>query len=989
MNRLLLSVFLLAAASRATFAYEEPTHEVLTDAAVTRSVIVTDPTVLEDLGLTAANAFPNSKSQKRTIPELIRDGSNFEDNVPDELRVRWHFYNPVTGNGASTPVVPAQISSPSWALMPRGAHADQQFSYWDARHHLFDALTLSTATERDSAYGRSFQILGSMVHHLQDMAQPQHVRNDAHCKYIKCLVIGAYAPSLYEAWTNREEVRPTLPRDPATVGYDVNSSAFKNAFDTPRRFWHTEAPGGLSAALGKGMAEFTNRNFVSAGTNYWLSFADLQPNENFALPNPTGVDLVREAVSVVNMRTGQTMNGEMWFVPNVVRDNFLDTTDVNVRGSTYSLFDDDLTRTGRRPLFALNRLNFEAAYPYLLPRAVAYSAGMINYFLRGRIDLKKDGQDPSKFRVANLSNELMSGRFALYYDANDGKRYPVAVDPNDPSRDPNDPNAWRLLIAPRDPANPNVNLSEPIAFVPPVSDGSPTSPKSANEYMLVFRGNLGQEREDPSLGIPGAVAAKMVAAPYNSVLYILAADAANQRIAIRVDKTGTRVVPSSEFHPLRNITIPAAIGSVLPKAYASKQVRFTQSTFGYSYETLAATVGIHFPFYGAFTTGWSKNPASGAYESVAGPVWTAKSSDPAIGEFLFRPIVPESNPSGSALAYRRTFLDSSGAAQTTTGIIPMPPPPEGDFSQYFLLAQGGSVISGDGLSIGGFTKVVDRFANPTMQEQHDLRITLDAAPTLSFVKTGELVISDIRAGPTIPLTTTQIGTVDVQLACIPMVTLAVNRSEYADERTINNADLRLIDYYDGALRSYKRVDSTHSFIRYVASGANIQGGPCSWIYLQAQGEAVDGNDMDGSIAFSAGGTLVTSMRSNESGFSRMNLGAFNRRWNYPTYLGPYPTPPIQYESLERPATFTLYSNIQPVGPLARDAVHTLNTTGAPAVTRFRANDITGKAFVADASPIGEVFFATTDLSLVVHEPRRGAQVNFPPNVVKLLAAIWM
>lgn len=48
-------------------------------------------------------------------------------------------------------------------------------------------------------------------------------------------------------------------------------------------------------------------------------------------------------------------------------------------------------------------------------------------------------------------------------------------------------------------------------------------------------------------------------------------------------------------------------------------------------------------------------------------------------------------------------------------------------------------------------------------------------------------------------------------------------------------------------------------------------------------------------------------------------------------------------------------------------------------------------FIAEASPSGEVFFATTDRRTVVHEPKFGGipKVEIPPNVVKLLAALWL
>ena len=39
------------------------------------------------------------------------------------------------------------------------------------------------------------------------------------------------------------------------------------------------------------------------------------------------------------------------------------------------------------PRYTLHRVNYDAMANLLLPRAVAYSAGLINFFFRGQIDI--------------------------------------------------------------------------------------------------------------------------------------------------------------------------------------------------------------------------------------------------------------------------------------------------------------------------------------------------------------------------------------------------------------------------------------------------------------------------------------------------------------------------------------------------------------------------------------------------------------------------
>ena len=51
----------------------------------------------------------------------------------------------------------------------------------------------------------------------------------------------------------------------------------------------------------------------------------------------------------------------------------------------------------------------------------------------------------------------------------------------------------------------------------------------------------------------------------------------------------------------------------------------------------------------------------------------------------------------------------------------------------------------------------------------------------------------------------------------------------------------------------------------------------------------------------------------------------------------------------------------------------------------------GAFFVRDVSPIGEVFFATIDGSVIIHRPKDGRMPPFtlPAGFNQILGAIWM
>src|SRR4030065_2802327 len=84
----------------------------------------------------------------------------------------------------------------------------------------------------------------------------------------------------------------------------------------------------------------------------------------------------------------------------------------------------------------------------------------------------------------------MTGTFTLYYDAIDGNRYPVAGDAPDKTW------AARTIAA-------NGQLDN-LSFIPLANP----APKWSDEYMLVFNGDMGEEKALG--GGVGAVAGKVI-----------------------------------------------------------------------------------------------------------------------------------------------------------------------------------------------------------------------------------------------------------------------------------------------------------------------------------------------------------------------------------------------------------------------------------------------------------------------------------------------
>ena len=363
-------------------AYEVRTHEQITEAALLSSRLesrlpnfglkkVDQPLSTEQV--TQINRWhfvaclAEQSPARVSIMNMIRMGAFCEDVTIgglEQARFAFHFYDPAHGGaGASTPLG-SFSSSLTWGL-EAAPIATQEFSYVDLKAYLLNALTAGSQAEREHNFALTFRALGHVLHLVQDLAQPQHTRDDSHGWM-----------SAYEHYTDLDiplfRVRTNLPMS----GYAPPDIAL------PDQLWHTSE--------GKGLADYSNRGFVSAGTNF-SSDGVIQPNRNFALPNGVGAQLVRRQVTDSDLlgpvSASQPLTGEMWFVSTPVPDGLGNSSTRNERSSTLSLFDSDLQHRGLGMRLSLNRFNFDAAHALLIPRAVAYSTALVDYLFRGELEI--------------------------------------------------------------------------------------------------------------------------------------------------------------------------------------------------------------------------------------------------------------------------------------------------------------------------------------------------------------------------------------------------------------------------------------------------------------------------------------------------------------------------------------------------------------------------------------------------------------------------
>ena len=270
-------------------------------------------------------------------------------------------------------------------------------------------------------WATAFRALGDVLHLNQDMAQPQHTRNEPHSGQDMSVaaICAAGHTSVYEKYINARALLQTsfssghpfnapltMPAKPLSISsYPIPS------FEKYTDYWST-APGN-QAVHGKGLADYSNRGFFTAAKNF----------ESTEYPSPSRNPSSYVIASLVPTRwdgSASTDSTPTHVYYGEVADAWQQSSTANVPLTTYSLWDQFVRAQSGAPAYSLNRLNYDAMADLLLPRAVAYSAGLINFFFRGRIDIELP--DEGVFALADHASDQ-----GLHDAAREGPQYDGGV----------------------------------------------------------------------------------------------------------------------------------------------------------------------------------------------------------------------------------------------------------------------------------------------------------------------------------------------------------------------------------------------------------------------------------------------------------------------------------------------------------------------------------------------------------------------------------
>jgi len=466
------------------------THRILSNHGALNSVLKKDNYLFNYLGFQdGLGEIFEWQDKKQSVTEWMREGSELEDAgglqeyLGGKARSFNHFHDPLkdwTNAGLDDyvyvlgfPVHVTGESSLVWAQDGKSqeSYPEKDWSWKIARDLYYVALVSAAEEDRQAFFAMLFRGLGHQMHLIQDMAVPSHARNDAHPEQ-SLYTYNDYGELYFEPWAARNgaliSTLAQIPRAP-TVSLDEEINNYVPITQlTDANKYNGSNP---STSTDIGLAEYTNANYFSDDTIFASEIYPIGHRHYFPYPKKSSTDIqdfingekIPETIiaedGIVDTGVWITKTGDGEQFPYFVRSVYL----TNI---IYKLF-------GEGSLFYSTFYRDEICHEdyafELVPRAVGYSAALLDYFFRGKLEMAPS-EDGEGYIIENKTEEDMDGTFELYYDdINNGRKQITSGDfPLNTTISAND-------------------KSDTVTFTPP------DDAKEPDKYILVFQGRLGNE----------------------------------------------------------------------------------------------------------------------------------------------------------------------------------------------------------------------------------------------------------------------------------------------------------------------------------------------------------------------------------------------------------------------------------------------------------------------------------------------------------------
>lgn len=435
--------------SYAIFGHDVPVHQAITvnaaESAFNSSSAYASfvQVVASDLSYAGENGITNS----------IVKGSAFEDNLPTPIdeggyRSINHFYDPLdTTYGKGLSDIPPDdrkliaVNSFTWGSKSNspGLHVIEgttinQWSWQNARGFEWLGLTAANQSDRQTALASMFRSVGQVMHLLEDDSQPQHVRNEQHLDELPGVFSIFPSPWL-------SPIEEYGRKHVAQLNYQASVLDWRSAgFTKLEDFWDRHLYNGSATALDNaesvggadtlGLAEWCNGNFLGArhlfpeyfnpgdveyypfpSRDHSTDYSDVQShpaNHAYTFTNEDGT----AGKGIYLAKTGDGIHYQ-----HIARVNYLGAKIPGLTGVRYCTIADPLVEKDYHDNF--------------IPKAVEYSAGLLDYFFRGTLGLRVTNNDDGTYGlyiINTSSQDFSGGSFHLFYDNMNGVRTELTGD---------------------------------------------------------------------------------------------------------------------------------------------------------------------------------------------------------------------------------------------------------------------------------------------------------------------------------------------------------------------------------------------------------------------------------------------------------------------------------------------------------------------------------------------------------------------------------
>ncbi|MFH0980572.1 MAG: hypothetical protein V2A79_03420, partial [Planctomycetota bacterium] len=371
----------------------------------------------------------------QTYAAWLIDGGELEDN-PNNRSFR-HYLLPTT----NAPMLGTYDTNLEWAWngtagWPTG---DNAWDFLSAREYYFQALSEANATAREEAFARVFRSLGQVLHLLEDMSSAAHVRDDLH-PFSEPLE--AYASNHYGTVPQLNGLPGVSTVPPAAEHPRFTVAVPMSGFNRFSNWWDTDQyTGQATFTFGStpGMAEYTTINFFSRDTVF--DFADSahpsHADTNLAtlFPPPSNGQVI-----MPNSTANTTGPGWVDVAKTTAPSNGIERLTRLARAGNMGIYVDPaaayygviINAPQRIDVSCNNNAVLEEYLQRLLPRTIGYGTEVVNYFFRGKLDIRVLWNEAAvryNLQITNRSVEnLGAGAWHLYQDDASDNRAEITAD---------------------------------------------------------------------------------------------------------------------------------------------------------------------------------------------------------------------------------------------------------------------------------------------------------------------------------------------------------------------------------------------------------------------------------------------------------------------------------------------------------------------------------------------------------------------------------